>query len=161
MAEQVIQSDDAVRAAERSDALTRALLPASLLSVLGVVLLSASLLSPSSALTMLKVALIGLLAVFPAWLYNLFLWRRGPSLYDEYVLNLFRLHIDEYRNLPMPPRHTSYYPLWREQHEELLRLASTRTKDNLYRRKFEAIFGRRSVSINAELDRLPTREEVG
>jgi len=161
MAEQVIQSDGAIRAAQRSDALTRALLPASLLSVLGMVLLGASLLSPSSALTILKVALIALLASFPAWLYDLFLWRRGPSVYDEYVLNLFRLHIDEYRNLPMPPQHTSYYPLWRTHHDQLREQASTQTKDNLYRRKFEAVFGRRSVSTRSQLDRLPTREDVG
>jgi hypothetical protein len=158
---QVIQKSGGTRADERSDAVARALLPVSLFTVLVIVLLGSSLLSPSSALSILKVALIALLAVFPAWLYDLFLWRRGPSLYDEYVLNLFRMHIDEYRNLPMPPRHTSYYPLWRAHHDELRQLASTQTKDNLYRRKFEAVFGRRSVSTRSQLDRLPTREQVG
>ena len=168
MAEQPDRTDE--DAGDRNDAnvdrndanvTTRALLPAWLFLVIVLVLAGASLLSPTSALSLMKIAVVALLAVFPAWLYNLFLWRRGPSLYDEYVLNLFRLHIDEYRNLPMPPRHTSYYPLWRKHHRDLQRLASTQTKDNLYRRKFEAIFGRRSVSIKAELDRLPTREEVG
>lgn len=149
--------------ADRADTTqaARALLPAWLFLVVVAVLTGATLLSTPSALSLLKIAAIAVLAVFPAWLYNLFLWRRGPSLYDEYVLNLFRLHIDEYRNLPMPPRHTSYYPPWRAHHSDLQRLTADKTKDNLYRRKFEAIFGRQSVSIRAELDRLPTREEVG
>ena len=161
MPEQHDRDDGASRARRLSPVATRLVLPAWLFLVVVAVLLSASVLSPPSALSLMKVVVVALLAVFPAWLYNLFLWRRAPSVYDEYVLNLFRLHIDEYRNLPMPPRHTSYYPLWRFHHRALLRLSDTETKDNLYRRKFEAVFGRRAVSTKAELRPLPTRDEVG
>jgi len=161
MAEQSPRTGPMDHPGARSDALTRALLPVWLVAVLAVVLAGASALDRDSSLTMLKVVLVGLLAAFPAWLYDLFLSRRGPRLYDEFVLNLFRLHIDEYRNLPMPPKHTSYYPLWRAHHKELLEQADTHTKDNLYRRKFEAIFGRRSVSTREQLDPLPSREQVG
>ena len=53
-------------------------------------------------------ALVGLLALIPGWLYLEFVVHRGQGLYDEYVLNLFRLHIDEYRNLPAPREHACH-----------------------------------------------------
>ena len=49
-----------------------------------------------------------LLAGLPGWLYLEFVRSKGYSLYDEYVINLFRLHIDQYCNLPAPPKHTSW-----------------------------------------------------
>ena len=90
----------------------------------------------------LKLALAGFLSFLPGWIYLQFIKNRGRSLYDEYVLNLFRLRIDKPCNLPMPPKHTDYYPGWEAAHG---RLASG-TKDNLYRRKFESIYGKNAVS---------------
>ena len=90
----------------------------------------------------LKVVAVALLAFIPGWVYLQFIKNRGKSLYDEYVLNLFRLKIDKYANLPMPPQHTSYYKVWEREHQKL----ETTTKDNLYRKKFESVYGKSAVS---------------
>lgn len=93
-----------------------------------------------------KLAVAAILSVLPGWIYLEFIQHKGRSLYDEYVINLFRLNIDEPGNLPMPPQHTSYYPAWRRAHESLLAGLDTKTKDNLYRRKFENVYGAGAVS---------------
>jgi hypothetical protein len=90
----------------------------------------------------LKVAAVAVLSFIPGWIYLQFIKNRGKSLYDEYVLNLFRLKIDKYSNLPMPPQHTNYYLLWEREHRKL----ATKSKDNLYRKKFESVYGKSAVS---------------
>ncbi|MGI8758510.1 MAG: hypothetical protein ACR2K0_04320, partial [Acidimicrobiales bacterium] len=116
----------------------------SLLLVLAIlaVLLPAVVFQEASGVIALKLTAAGLLSLLPGWLYLQFIKNKGRSLYDEYVLNLFRLHIDEYANLPAPPQHTSYFRLWERRHQQL----GTETKDNLYRKKFEAVYGSCSVS---------------
>jgi hypothetical protein len=111
-------------------------------------LLPAVLFQQQSRMFLLKLGLAALLSVLPGWLFLQFIRFRGRSLYDEYVLNLFRLRIDELCNLPAPPQHTSYHKVWERAHGEL----GTATKDNLYRQKFEAIYGRRCVSTAKLLD---------
>jgi hypothetical protein len=106
---------------------------------------AAVLLDAHSQIFVLKAAAIVLLAGLPGWLYLEFIKFKGYSLYDEYVINLFRLRIDRYCNLPAPPKHTSWYQLWDAAHKPL----NTSSKDNLYRRKFESIFGRQAVSTRA------------
>ena len=100
------------------------------------------LVNAGSRVLALELAVAALLAALPGWVYLQFIKNKGQSLYDEYVLNLFRLHIDEYRNLPAPPQHTSYYVVWKHEHDQL----GAETKDNLYRRKFEAVYGASAVS---------------
>ena len=117
-------------------------LPSLLVLAVLIVLLPAVLFQESSGVILLKITAAALLSVLPGWLYLQFIENKGKSLYDEYVLNLFRLHIDEYANLPAPPQHTSYYKLWERRHSEL----GVETKDNLYRKKFETIYGSTSVS---------------
>jgi len=92
----------------------RVLLWLLLAAALAAILIPSILLQQPARVFFLKLAAIGLLAFLPGWLYLQFIRNRGPSLYDEYVLNLFRLHIDEYRNLPAPPVHSSYHQLWRD-----------------------------------------------
>jgi hypothetical protein len=108
---------------------------------------AATLLDPRSQLFLLKAIAVVLLGGLPGWLYLEFVKSKGHSLYDEYVINLFRLRIDRLANLPAPPLHTSWYPVWKEQHSKL----RPATKDNLYRRKFEAVFGEQAVSTRALL----------
>jgi hypothetical protein len=110
-----------------------------------VVLLPSVMFQENSRIFLLKIIAAALLSLFPGWLYLQFIKNKGQSLYDEYVLNLFRLHIDEYRNLPAPPQHTSYFKLWKDEHDKL----KTKTKANLYRRKFESVYGKSSVSTLA------------
>ncbi len=117
-------------------------LSALLLLAIVAVLLPAVMVREASGVILAKLAAATMLALLPGWLYLQFIKNKGRSLYDEYVINLFRLHIDEYANLPAPPQHTSYYKLWQERHAAL----GVETKDNLYRKKFEAIYGRGSVS---------------
>ncbi|HEX2274468.1 MAG TPA: hypothetical protein VHG90_11405 [Acidimicrobiales bacterium] len=105
----------------------------------------------------LKVAAVAVLSFIPGWIYLQFIKNRGKSLYDEYVLNLFRLKIDKYSNLPMPPQHTNYYKLWDREHGKL----GTKSKDNLYRKKFESVYGKSAVStLEAIYDGHPVRERT-
>jgi hypothetical protein len=109
--------------------------------VLAVVLVSV-VLAGGTRVFVLKLVAAGVMAFLPGWIYLQFIRNKGVSLYDEYVLNLFRLCVDKEENLPMPPKHTSYYKGWKEAHDRL----GTDTKDNLYRRKFEGVYGRSAVS---------------
>jgi hypothetical protein len=114
-----------------------------LLLVVVVVILTASVLfSDDSRVLLLKFVSAALLSIIPGWIYLQFIRNKGPSLYDEYVLNLFRLEIDEMANLPAPPKHTSWYPKWHKSH----RRVPGGVTDNLYRRKFESVYGRSAVS---------------
>jgi hypothetical protein len=140
-------AEDRVKRAERR---TRACQWAMLACAVLAILLPTALLQPHSQLFLLKIAVAGLLGFIPGWLYLQFIKFKGRSLYDEFVLNLFRLHIDETRNLPAPPTHTSYYLPWRSEHNKL----RTNSTDNLYRRKFEAVYGRHSVSTRGLLAEL-------
>ncbi len=124
-------------------------LPALLALAIVAVLLPAVLVKEQSGAMLAKVAAAALLSLLPGWLYVQFIKNKGHSLYDEYVLNLFRLHIDEYANLPAPPQHTSHHKLWKEHHDEL----EVDTKDNLYREKFQSVYGRGSVSTLDFIDR--------
>ena len=89
-----------------------ALYVALLLATVAAALLPAVLFQPHSRIFLLKVAAIALFASMPGLLYVQFIRFKGQSLYDEFVINLFRLRIDRYCNLPAPPKHTSYYTQW-------------------------------------------------
>ncbi|MDQ3537918.1 MAG: hypothetical protein M3415_03850 [Actinomycetota bacterium] len=148
------------RPEQRFEGEGRVLLWLLMAATLAAILIPAILLQQPARVFLLKVVAIGLLAFLPGWLYLQFIRNRGQSLYDEYVLNLFRLHIDEYRNLPAPPVHTSYYQLWLADRGQLA-AQSRDTKDNLYRRKFETVYGPPAVSTRALLaNKLSLRERA-
>jgi hypothetical protein len=126
---------------------TRTMLFILLLSAVGVVIGASIMFSDASRVFLLKFGVAALLSVLPGWVYLQFVRNKGPSLYDEYVLNLFRLQIDTTANLPAPPMHTTWYPDWKRAHQDLLK--NDDVKDNLYRRKFEAVYGPSSVSTLA------------
>src|SRR5690606_19732059 len=84
-----------------------------------------------------------LLAIVPGWISLQFLRNKGPSLYDEYVVNLFRLKIDAIANRPAPPQDATWYPVWDAEHRDVVPADVTA---NLYRRKFESVYGSSSVS---------------
>jgi hypothetical protein len=150
---------DIEEALDRAERLGRLYLSLALAGAIFLILIPTIFLDEESRLFMLKVVSAGLLAFFPGWLYLQFIRNKGRSLYDEFVLNLFRLRIDEPANLPSPPRHTTYYGPWKKAHEKLL----TKSKDNLYRTKFEAVYGRSSVStlgLIVDRGRPPKRTEA-
>jgi hypothetical protein len=121
-------------------------------------LLPAVLFQPNSRVFLLKIVAAALLASLPGLLYLEFIRFKGQTLYDEYVINLFRLGIDRDCNLPAPPSHTSYYLRWKRDHDRL----NTNSTDNLYRKKFEAVYGQQAVSTRglfADPDSRPERSE--
>src|SRR5262245_33689239 len=121
-------------------------------------LLPAVLFQPHSRVFLLKLAVVALLASMPGLLYLEFIRFKGQSLYDEFVINLFRLGIDRKCNLPAPPQHTDYYRAWKQDHDTL----QTDSRDNLYRKKFEAVYGQHAVSTRdlfAEPRSRPERSE--
>jgi hypothetical protein len=155
-----VQQSAKSQPAEGQLAKSRALLSAFyvtvLLATVAAALLPAVLFQPHSRIFLLKLAAVALFASMPGLLYVQFIRFKGPSLYDEFVINLFRLRIDQYRNLPMPPKHTSYYAQWRAEHDKLDEPGT----DNLYRRKFETVYGERAVSTRQFFaDRKPMRSE--
>jgi hypothetical protein len=148
------------RPAQSRPAKSRALLSAFyvtvLLATVAAAVLPAVLFQPHSRIFLLKLAAVVLFASMPGLLYVQFIRFKGPSLYDEFVINLFRLRIDRYCNLPAPPRHTSYYEQWKAEHDAL----NDPGLDNLYRRKFETVYGERAVSTRALFaTRRPMRSE--
>jgi hypothetical protein len=129
-----------------------------LLATVAAALLPAVLFQSHSRIFLLKVAAVAIFASLPGLLYVQFVRFKGRSLYDEYVINLFRLKIDRYCNLPAPPRHTSYYAEWLAEHKKL----ANPGRDNLYRRKFEAVYGEQAVSTRelfADPAKRPARSE--
>jgi hypothetical protein len=129
-----------------------------LLATVTAALLPAVLFQPHSRIFLLKVAAVVIFASLPGLLYVQFIRFKGRSLYDEFVINLFRLKIDRYCNLPAPPRHTSYFAEWLAEHKKL----ADPGRDNLYRRKFEAVYGEQAVSTRelfADPAKRPARSE--
>jgi hypothetical protein len=83
-----------------------------------------------------KAAAIAFLSFLPGWFYLLFN-KKLEALYDEYVVTLFRLRIDDYRSLPSPAESSKYWKQWNRVQQG----AGTGARDNAYRRKFEDAYG--------------------
>ena len=87
-----------------------------------------------------KFFVVGYFSFLPAWIYLQFISIRGRTLWDEYVLNLYRLHVDHYAYLPEPPHYTFYYDLWRKIREALSDTSDFKD-NNIYTMKFESLYG--------------------
>ena len=133
----------------------RALYASLLVGTVLASLVPAVLFQPHSRVFLLKLVAVALLASLPRLLYLEFIRFKGQTLYDEYVINLFRLGIDLDCNLPAPPQHTSYYGRWKKAHDKL----TNPGKDNLYRKKFEAVYGQQAVSTRSQFTDLDSRPE--
>lgn len=111
---------------------------AAIVLLVGLVVLTALapviLLGQSDRILLLKLGAIAFMALFPALLYLQFVAARAETLREEYVLNLHRLKVDAYDNLPPPPPGSIFR-----------RDGDTRRidehQDNLYLQKFDAIYG--------------------
>jgi hypothetical protein len=111
--------------------------------VITLAVISSTLLDRADQIFLLKVFLVIFLSVFPGWLFLQFIRVKGPGLYDEYVLNLYRLKIDEVSNLPKPPPGSTYRIEW----DGVVSSASPddQVARNIYLNKFEAAYGRGTV----------------
>ena len=88
---------------------------------------------------------IWLLAFVPGWLYVRFLGQRAGALWNEYVLNLYRLGVDAPKYLPPPPPESEYSALPDAD-------SGGDETTNIYRQKFNAYYGRRVSSQPADAD---------
>lgn len=93
------------------------------------------------------------LASLPTWLYVRFLGVKLGTVYVEYVLNLYRLGVDEVHNLPEPPVYSEYYLPWSAAPERTAAVqddaadggTARAPAQSVYDRKFQAYFGRRPL----------------
>lgn len=90
----------------------------------------------------LKLAAIAFFSLLPGWLYIQFLAVKGKTLWDEYVLNLYRLHADNYGLLPEPPRESVFHGYWEEERAAVAPAQGTGSgRRNLYELKFQGLYG--------------------
>lgn len=92
------------------------------------------------SLTLVELFAVAILSFFPGWLFVRFIGFRAGAVWDEYVLNLHRLGVDEPQHLPRPPINSVYYGGWVAAGGPLLGRQPT-----IYQQKFDAYYGR-SVS---------------
>lgn len=112
-----------------------------LLLLILAALASTTVLDRASQVLLLKVFLVAFLSLLPGWLYLQFIKVKGIGLYDEYVLNLYRLQIDDVVNLPKPPPGSRYWQQWFKAVQD----AEIDPARNIYLKKFEAVYGRSAV----------------
>ncbi len=114
--------------------------------------------SPRLAGSALAVALsavaIWTLSFMPGWLFVRFLERRAGALWDEYVIHLHRLGLDDPGRLPEPPRTSAYHDDWVE--DGGLWRAWMRS---IYREKFDAYYGRSVSGFGIDIDK-PVKSEA-
>lgn len=104
------------------------------------------------SLTLIELFAVAILSFFPGWLFVRFIGFRAGAVWDEYVLNLHRLGVDEPQHLPRPPINSVYYPAWVAAGGPILARQST-----IYQQKFDAYYGRsvsRSGSGTVKLEAL-------
>ncbi len=105
-------------------------------------------------LVLLTACAVWALAFMPGWLFVRFLDRRAGALWDEYVIHLHRLGLDEPGHLPEPPVTSSYHARWlADGGVGRLRMR------NIYREKFDAYYGRSVSRFGTDVDR-PVRPEA-
>jgi hypothetical protein len=103
---------------------------------------------------LLSACAVWALAFMPGWLFVRFLDRRAGALWDEYVIHLHRLRVDDPGNLPEPPSTSSYHKQW------LVDGGVGRLRmRNIYREKFDAYYGRSVSRFGTDLSR-PVQPEA-
>jgi hypothetical protein len=101
--------------------------------VLGIAL-SAVFFAPAEEEMIFKIVVVVLFALLPALIYLQFVSERIHAVWDEYVINLFQLSIDDPANLPEPPAYSEYHPEW-------VKKRGGENRRTLYQLKFEGLFG--------------------
>jgi hypothetical protein len=121
--------------------LSRAAKMGSLLLVIALALVATAFVDRSSQISLLKAFLILFLSVVPGWLYLQFIEIRGQGLYDEYVLNLYRMKIDAIENLPKPPPGSLYWDEWNRKVNK-----DHKVGRNIYLKKFQSVYGDSAIA---------------
>jgi hypothetical protein len=102
-----------------------------------------------------KLFVVFYFSLLPAFLYLQFMAIRGPTLWEEYTENLYRLRIDDPASLPPPPRHSRYRSIWLVARRFPRFPDATKT---LYQKKFEGVFG--AVRIDDNPHRVLSTEKL-
>lgn len=101
--------------------------------------ITSSLIFPKGLLTpFTKVCIVLFFSLLPGWLYLQFISTKGKTLWDEYVINLFRLHVDHYAHLPQPPEGSIFYSRWVKARKNY---NAVHEGQGIYEKKFSALFG--------------------
>lgn len=108
--------------------------------VLGVALFSVYFDKPGEGI-LFKLFVIIYFSFLPAWLYLNFISIKGRTLWEEYVLNLYRLRVDDFAHLPEPPAQSVFFNMWRTAREGSMPQATQEREKSLYEKKFEGLFG--------------------
>ena len=140
------ESDDIDRPSRKqrwASSLSRTVRLLVLLFVIALAVLSTTLLDRADQVFLLKIFLVLFLSLLPGWLFLQFISVKGTGLYDEYVLNLYRLRIDDLTNLPKPPPGSTYWSEWDDAIPK--DIGDEAVSRNIYLKKFEAAYGRGTV----------------
>ncbi|HEY7196366.1 MAG TPA: hypothetical protein VH306_04230 [Gaiellaceae bacterium] len=127
------------------------------LFVAGLIAL-AVMLETDDKVVLLKIFAVGYFSLLPAILYLQFTSRKTPTVWREYVLTLFRLHADDYAHLPEPPRASRYYTPWSRARKARVGVVEgegheAREETNIYRRRFEELYGPLASERGTKRDR--------
>jgi len=106
-----------------------------LLIVLVFAVAPALLLGDAARVLALKLAAVVFLSLLPGCIYLQFVAVKGRTLWEEYVVHLFRLHVDDFGQLPEPPSDGPLRSIW-EAH------GGRTGHETIYRKKFEGLYGK-------------------
>jgi hypothetical protein len=107
------------------------------IATVGGAAVAALLFAPGSRNEVFKLFAVVYFSLLPAALYLQFMAVRGPTLWEEFTENLYRLRFDDPASLPRPVPHCRYYPTWAIARSDRGALPSK----TLYQKKFEGVFG--------------------
>lgn len=148
-------ADGRWRCPHRPDGLRRV---TDLLMFFGLVLgiaLSAVFFAPAEEEMIFKLVAVVFFALLPALIYLQFVSDRIHAVWDEYVINLYQLTIDDPANLPEPPGYSEYHAQWAEGRRAPAGPAIDDTTGEgirtLYQLKFEGLFGQVSRDHRSRL----------
>ncbi|HEY2788853.1 MAG TPA: hypothetical protein VGI72_05315 [Gaiellales bacterium] len=129
----------------RPDGLRRATDLVLFLSLVLGIALSAVFFAPAEEEMIFKIVAVVFFALLPALIYLQFVSERIHAVWDEYVINLYQLSIDDPANLPEPPAYSEYHAQWVAGRREQAGRGGGETtgegRRTLYQLKFEGLFG--------------------
>ncbi len=97
--------------------------------------------SPQPQLWIFKIFIILYFSLLPPWLYLQFITTKGQTLWDEYVYNLYRLKIDDDKNLPPKPQEDSNRYENEQNFSEVTGASDKKKKHkSIYEKKFEGLY---------------------
>jgi hypothetical protein len=127
-----------VLARARSVAFFRSLRDAiAVAATVGGAAVAALVFAPGSRNEMFKLFAVLYFSLLPAALYLQFMAVRGPTLWEEFTENLYRLRFDDPASLPRPVPHCRHYPIWLSARDA----RAAAPGKTLYQKKFEGVFG--------------------